>query len=58
MIIRDTPDDLDNFVMVDSELGFKLQQKGFKPMYMDFDALYFRKTNKLLKFLKKLKKEL
>lgn len=54
MIIRDTPSDLENFVMADGELAMVLQQKGFAPLYMDCDVLYFRKTNKLLKFLKKL----
>ena len=54
MIIRDTPSDLDKFVMADGELAMVLQQKGFHPLYMDSNVLYFRKTNKLLKFLKKL----
>ena len=58
MIIRDTPSDLDNFIAVEGELAFKLQQKGFTPLYMDEEVLYFKKTSKLLKFLKKLNIEL
>ena len=57
MIIRDTPSDIEKFVMVDGELAFKLQQKGFVPTYMDNDVLYFKKTNKILKALEKLNNE-
>lgn len=58
MVIRDTPSDIEKYVMAEGELAFRLQQKGFVPEYMDFDAVYFLKTNKLLKVLKKLENEL
>ena len=58
MVIRETPSDLEKYFMADGEMAFKLQQKGFKPAYMDFDAVYFVKSNKLLKVLKKLEIEL
>lgn len=54
MIIRDTPSDLDKYLMVDGEVGFELQQLGVKPSYIDMETLYFKKSNKLNKMLKKL----
>lgn len=54
MIIRDTPDDLDSFYMTDGETAFKIQQRGICPLYMDNDAVYFKKTHRLLKLLKKI----
>ena len=53
MIIRGTPKDLTEFYLADGELAFRLQQAGFKPVYIDEDAVYFRKNKKLQKFLSK-----
>lgn len=54
MILLGTPDNLENFIALEENDGFVLQQKGTKPMYMDNGYLYFKKTNQLLKLIKKL----
>ena len=38
----------------DSQIIFKLHQSGFQPMWKDEDCVYFKKSNKLIKLLKKL----
>lgn len=54
MIIRDTPSDLSKYYMADGELAFEIHQAGVKPAFIDDEAVYFKKSNKLLKVLKKL----
>ena len=54
MIIRGTPKDMENYYMTDNETAFKIEQAGVKPQYIDYDAIYFRITNKLKKVLTKL----
>ena len=38
----------------DSEIIFRLHQAGFQPMWKDDSVVFFKKSNKLLKLLKKL----
>jgi hypothetical protein len=38
----------------DSELIYRLHQAGFSPMWKDYEVVFFKKSNKLLKLLKKL----
>lgn len=54
MIIRDTPSDLDKYYMADEDLAFAIHQAGIKPLYIDNGAVYFKKSNKLDKVLKRL----
>ena len=54
MIIRDTPADFSKYYMADEDVAFALHQAGVKPDYIDNGAVYFKKTNKLFKVLKRL----
>lgn len=54
MLIRDVPENLENYYMADGKLAFTLHQAGAKPLYMDGDVVYFKKNNKLFKILRKL----
>nr|DAG40297.1 MAG TPA: hypothetical protein [Caudoviricetes sp.] len=54
MIIRDTPSDLSKYFMADEDLAFAIHQAGVKPSYIDNGAVYFKKSNKLDKVLKRL----
>ena len=53
MIIRGTPSAIDEYFMADGDIAFRLQQAGFKPVYIDDDVVYFKKNKKLSKFLSK-----
>lgn len=53
MIIRGTPKDRENYYMADADLAFRLQQAGAIPVYVDYDATYFKLNNKLRKILVK-----
>lgn len=54
MIILSTPENLEKFIMVDEDEAFVLEQKGFHPQYMENGAKFFKRTNQLLKAIKKL----
>ena len=55
MVRLGTPDNISDFFMTDdSELIFRLHQAGFFPAWKDYEVVYFKKTNKLIKLLKKL----
>ena len=54
MVIRDTPSDLEKYFMADGELAFEIQQAGIKPSYIDEGVVYFKKSNRLKKLLKRL----
>lgn len=54
MVILGSPADVENYYMADEETAFTLHQKGFQPIYRDYDAVYFKKNKKLLKALKEL----
>lgn len=38
----------------DNELIFRLHQAGIQPAWKDYEVVYFKKSNKLIKLLKKL----
>lgn len=44
----------DFFMTDDSKLIYRLHQAGFSPMWKDYEVVFFKKSNKLLKLLKKL----
>ena len=54
MVIRDTPSDLEKYFMADGELAFEIQQAAIKPSYIDAGVVYFKKSNRLEKLLKRL----
>lgn len=54
MVIRGTPSKIEDYFITDGIIAFQLQQKGFKPVYIDNEALYFKKNKKLVQFLKQL----
>lgn len=55
MIRLGTPDDVSSYFMTDdSEVIFRLHQAGHQPVWKDDYCLYFKKSNKLIKLLKKL----
>ena len=51
MIILGVPKNIEEYYIADGEIAFMLHQAGFIPRYKDNDALFFKKNNKLLKFL-------
>ena len=53
MVIRDTPSDLNKYFMADEDLAFAIHQAGVKPSYIDNGAVYFKKSNRLDKVLKR-----
>lgn len=55
MVRLGTPDNTQDFFMTDdSELIFRLHQAGFFPAWKDESVVFFKKSNKLIKLLKKL----
>ena len=55
MIKLGTPSDSNKFFMTDdSELIFRLHQAGFFPSWKDEECIYIKKSNKLMKYLKKI----
>lgn len=54
MVIRDTPSNLSKYFMADEDLAFAIHQAGIAPSYMDNGAVYFKKSIKLSKVLKRL----
>lgn len=53
MIILDEPQDVENFICLDGNEAFEVS-KHIPPMYKAGGCLYFRKSKKLIKTLKKL----
>ena len=59
MIIRDTPKNIDDYMLViDAELTAQLQEMGVYPMYIDPAGVYFLKSAGLRNALNKLNKPL
>lgn len=54
MVIIGSPKNPEEYYIADEEVAFALHQKGFMPIYKDFDAIYFKKNKKLSKALKDL----
>ena len=52
MVIRGTPDNIEDYYIADGEIARLLHAKGFQPMYKDYEAVYFKRNKKLIKFLK------
>ena len=55
MVRLGTPDNIQDFFMTDdSELIYRLHQAGHQPVWKDDGCVFFKKSNKLIKLLKKL----
>ena len=55
MVRLGTPDNIQDFFMTDdNEVIFRLHQAGHQPVWKDYDCVFFKKSNKLIKLLKKL----
>lgn len=55
MVRLGTPDNISDFFMTDdSELIFRLHQAGFFPAWRDEECIYIKKSNRLIKYLKKI----
>lgn len=55
MVRIGTPDNPQDFFMTDdNEVIFRLHQAGYQPAWKDYDCVFFKKSNKLIKLLKKL----
>ena len=55
MVRIGTPDNTQDFFMTDdSEIIFRLHQAGYQPAWKDESVVFFKKSNKLIKLLKKL----
>ena len=53
MIIRGTPKNKNNFILVDSETTKILHSNGFIPMYIDENGVYYKKDKKILEFMER-----
>lgn len=55
MVRIGTPENPQDFFMTDdNELIFRLHQAGHQPAWKDYDCVFFKKSSKLIKLLKKL----
>lgn len=57
MIIRGTPKNKDNYILVDSETTLVLHKNGFIPMYIDESGIYYKKNKEILDFVERRKHE-
>lgn len=59
MVRIGTPENPQDFFMTDdNELIFRLHQAGYQPAWKDYGCVFFKKSNKLIKLLKKLEIEI
>jgi len=56
MIIRRSPTNKDNFIMVKSEISNKLSELGFIPKYIDSEWIYYIKDDKILNVIETLER--
>lgn len=55
MVRLGTPDNITDFYMTDDpDIIFRLHQAGHQPVWKDYNVVFFKKSNKLIKLLKKL----
>lgn len=56
MIIRETPKDIEKYVLIENtDVALELQEQAFYPKYMDSNGLYFVKSIDLDVALNKIK---
>lgn len=49
MIILGKPNNVEEYIIVDSEKSKELHKLGFIPLYRDYDNIYYLKTEELIK---------
>ena len=52
MLIIQKPQNLENYIKVDSKLNRKLQEAGYNPLYHDGAFWYYEKTKEIKKFIR------
>ena len=53
MIIRGTPKNIEDFILVDSEMSLKLEKNGFIPKFIDEKGIYYVKSKEIENFIRK-----
>ena len=53
MIIRGTPTDVDNYILVGAEQSIELHENGFFPKYINDEGIYYFRTEELLEFVER-----
>lgn len=53
MINRGMPNDLDKYILVNSDVSLILHRKGFIPKYINENGIYYLKNNVVLNFMEK-----
>ena len=53
MLIRQTPKNKEKYIIVDSKVSKILQENGFRPKYMDNEAMYYVKSDEIIEFMSK-----
>lgn len=53
MIIRGTPTNLDDYILIDDKLELILNNNDFYPKYIDENGLYFLKSKELIEFMER-----
>lgn len=53
MINRGTPNNLEKYILVDSDVNLILHKNNFMPKYIDENGIYFLKNDEILKFMEK-----
>lgn len=53
MIIRSTPQNLEDYIAVDDSTSAILHKNGFIPKYMNSSKIYYIKTQTLIEFMEK-----
>jgi len=53
MIIRGTPKNLKDFILVDSKTSLKLEKNGFIPKFIDEKGIYYVRSKEIENFIRK-----
>ena len=53
MIIRETPKNTEEYIIVDGATSNILHQNGFYPKYMDNNFVYYVRSNEIIDFMLK-----
>jgi len=55
MIIRGTPKNVMDYILVNSKVTKELHKNGFTPRYINNNGVYFLKTKELIEFMERRK---
>lgn len=53
MIIRKTPKNKNEYIIVNSDRSRILQENGFCPKYIDNESIYYVKSDEIVEFMSK-----